>query len=133
MKVARTVLRGGKAVRPYLSQPSFGAFSSQLSGPRLPRRLVQQPVTEQRHRWSRRRALVADQVIRRIEVHRQIVFVIAIIEPGRGHGLPADALVLPGPVLIAVLRVGRVAVAELVRGAQAELSVTCGRRHVGLE
>ena len=69
---------------------------------------------------------------RRVDVQLQVVFVVLVVESRRGHGLAADALVLAGPVLVAVLGIGGVAFAELVRGAKAELGVARGRGHVGL-
>ena len=63
----------------------------------------------------------------------EVVFAVFVVVAGGGQRLAADALVLPGPILIAVLRVGGVLVAELVRGAQAEFGVARGRGHVGLK
>ena len=55
---------------------------------------------------------------RGVDVHVQIVFVVLVVVAGGGQRLSADALVLPGPVLIAVLGVGGVMLAELMRGAR---------------
>ena len=66
-------------------------------------------------------------------VRDQVVFAVLVVSAGRGQRLPAHALVLPGPVLVAVLHVAGVAFAELVRGAHAELGVAGGRGNIGLE
>ena len=56
-----------------------------------------------------------------------------VVVTGGGQRLAADALVLAGPILIAVLHVGGVLVAELMRGAHAELGVARGRSDIGAE
>ena len=61
-----------------------------------------------------------------------VVFAIFAIEAIAGERLPADALILPTPVFIAVLEVCRVTVAELMRSADAELRIPRRRRHIGL-
>ncbi len=68
-----------------------------------------------------------------VDVGDRIVFAVLLVVAGRGEGLAAYALVLAGPVLIAVLHVAGVAVAELMRGAEAELGVAGGRGDVGLK
>ena len=70
---------------------------------------------------------------RGVKVGDEVVFAVLVVVAGRGQRLIADALVLAGPVLIAVLHVAGMAVAELVRGANAELGVAGGRGDVGLE
>ncbi len=69
----------------------------------------------------------------RIHVGHEVVFVEFIVVACSGQRLSAHALVLAGPVLVAVLHISRVPVAKLVRGARTELRVPLGGRHVGLE
>ena len=51
---------------------------------------------------------------RRVDVNDGVVFVLSAVVGGAGQRLSADALVLPGPLFVAVLRVGGVLIAELV-------------------
>ncbi len=68
-----------------------------------------------------------------VDVQIYVVFVVLAVVASGCQRLSAHALVLSGPVLVAVLRISGVAIVELARRAQAELGVARGRGDVGLE
>ena len=70
---------------------------------------------------------------RRVQVNLEVVFVVAIVEAGRRQRLPAHSLILAGPVFIAVLGIGGMVLAELVRDPRAELGIARRCRNIGIE